>query len=90
MDEHHGWIDAAEKQPTHGRKVLALSARDNIGYEQVGYRGRPCAIITARWDQQQKQWRGLIGSGWSNASVIWWRELPPLPENVFIIPPNRE
>ena len=90
MDKRNGWISAEEKQPTHGRKVLALSPRDNVGYTGAGYRGRPCALITARWDVQVQQWKGLVGSGWTSAIVIWWQDLPPIPEEVFIIPPDRE
>jgi hypothetical protein len=90
MDASSNWINAAERQPAHDRKVLALSPRENLGYTDVGYKGKPCAIITARWEVQLKRWKALVGTGWTDATVIWWREVPPLPEGVFSIPPDRD
>jgi hypothetical protein len=87
------WFDAAQKQPADGRKVLALQPRDNEGYtSEAGFHGKPRAWVIAHWEAQYKRW-GILrnGSNWhAPALVSWWRELPSLPGDTLIVPPDRD
>jgi hypothetical protein len=85
-DNESGWIDARRKQPTHGRRVLALQSMDNQGYKVAGQ--RPYAWIIARWDARQKRWGILDSAGnWHTPEYIgWWFEVPKAPKGVVIVP----
>ena len=88
-EEHGGWIDAAHKQPAHGRPVLALHPMDNDGYtREAGFAGEPRAWVIARWDAKQNRWGVVDPKGQGNVGVriSWWRELPSPPQGTLIVP----
>jgi hypothetical protein len=90
VEESGGWNDAARKQPTHGRSVLALLPMDNVGYtEDAGHKGTPRAWVIARWNSKQTRWHTVDPSGslYQVPHISLWRELPPVPEGVLIVPP---